>query len=276
MAAAAKVFSTFELHEAILFELGTRDLLFAQRVSKEWHILIKNSNKIQRALFLKALLSRALDISEAEKQYGTLVKNPLLEPIFELLQDMEFVGVESVARRLSNEDIIHQSWDAPGASWRRMLPTQPATSGVLSVNMMADDPEDGSEVEKEQACSRSSIRMGQILAEIDKIIPRLHSSDEFELADPYTTIQTGDLDDYQALESNQQLEEMIRHAARNNKELHRTEEEEEPTSDDKSNHEDETDSEGEARTDDSLRSDIESMSDAPSEDSEYESDEGSE
>lgn len=54
MASASNaVFATVELHESILHNLPTKDLLFAQLVSKQWKAAIDKSPKLQRALFLQ-------------------------------------------------------------------------------------------------------------------------------------------------------------------------------------------------------------------------------
>ncbi|EME80895.1 uncharacterized protein MYCFIDRAFT_85160 [Pseudocercospora fijiensis CIRAD86] len=51
--AAAKVFDTVELLEAILLELPIRDVPLAQRIAQTWQQTINGSIKLQRSLFLK-------------------------------------------------------------------------------------------------------------------------------------------------------------------------------------------------------------------------------
>ncbi|KAK4959354.1 hypothetical protein LTR10_004158 [Elasticomyces elasticus] len=48
---ALKVLSLPELLEPILFDLSTRDLLFAQKVCKTWHEVIASTPSLQKALF---------------------------------------------------------------------------------------------------------------------------------------------------------------------------------------------------------------------------------
>ena len=51
--ASAQVFDTTELLEMILYKLPIRDLLFAQRIAKQWKAVIDNSVKLQQALFFR-------------------------------------------------------------------------------------------------------------------------------------------------------------------------------------------------------------------------------
>ena len=53
-ASANQVFDTYELLENILLHLAIRDLLLSRRVSQQWQSLIKQSSRLQQALFLQA------------------------------------------------------------------------------------------------------------------------------------------------------------------------------------------------------------------------------
>jgi len=53
MPAAARALGITELLELVLSHLPIHDLLFAQRVSKTWSLLIKTSGILQESLFFK-------------------------------------------------------------------------------------------------------------------------------------------------------------------------------------------------------------------------------
>lgn len=59
--AAMQVFDTYELLEMILYELPTRDVVFAQKVSKQFKSVIENSTKLQRALFFRSISGGTLE-----------------------------------------------------------------------------------------------------------------------------------------------------------------------------------------------------------------------
>ena len=58
--ASEKVSAIGELLEAILLQIPVKDLLLNQRVCKQWHSTIKNSTRLQQALFFKPLTARPL------------------------------------------------------------------------------------------------------------------------------------------------------------------------------------------------------------------------
>ena len=216
MTAPAKVFSTFELLESILFVLSTKDLLFAQKVCKQWQAIIGNSVKLQQALFLKPLPGGALSYEQAQKNYGKVVKNPLLEPFFDFISNLEIEGYGRVAEMLADSDYVSSSWLAPHASWRKMLPTQPATKSIFSVHVFIsreeetwsweeeDLVEDIYEDWKDEDCSGREIRMEPIFFELDKIAHRLWETGSF------TDIPCSALDMSDMLKSNSELEDMKR------------------------------------------------------------------
>ena len=53
--AAGQVLDIIELLECVLLNLPTQDLLFAQQVSKQWHMTIASSRKLQQALFFEPI-----------------------------------------------------------------------------------------------------------------------------------------------------------------------------------------------------------------------------
>lgn len=116
MTASAAVFETVELLEAILYELQIKDLLFAQSVTKPWRDVIKNSNKLQQALFFVPV----------KELYRTL-RNPLLEPLFKILKAN---GMNAFYTAKSDPllSTLQLPWFEPTASWRDMLLAQPPTS----------------------------------------------------------------------------------------------------------------------------------------------------
>jgi hypothetical protein len=54
--APEQVSDTVELIEMILLKLPARDILLAQRVSKQWQAVIKSSTKLQQALFFQPIV----------------------------------------------------------------------------------------------------------------------------------------------------------------------------------------------------------------------------
>ena len=54
MAAAARVFATYEILESILLYLPLRHLLLSQKINKSSYDVVNRSQNVQRALFLDA------------------------------------------------------------------------------------------------------------------------------------------------------------------------------------------------------------------------------
>lgn len=128
----SKVFSVPELFTHILLELPMRDLLLAQRVCREWKDAITNSAVLQRALFF-------LPDIDNEKEGMEPRFNPLLAEAFPGWLKAAAVRPELGAR--CQTPIPTHSFFKPGApdssnktsilmgaeaSWRDMLPVQPA------------------------------------------------------------------------------------------------------------------------------------------------------
>lgn len=65
--ALTQVLDTVELLESILFALPTKDLIFAQRVNKHFQGVIKQSKKLERALFFEPVNAAPLTRKESRK-----------------------------------------------------------------------------------------------------------------------------------------------------------------------------------------------------------------
>lgn len=124
--AAAAVFGTAELLEAILLELPIKDLLMnAQRVSTTFNTTIQASTRLQQALFFKPLPGPPLNLERfnssrlreipSENVYHTVIENPFYDGLSQykpLLKSRRFKPLLTALQRQE-------------ASWRRMLVTQP-------------------------------------------------------------------------------------------------------------------------------------------------------
>lgn len=119
------VISTPELLESILLQLDQRTLLIsAQRVSRGWNSLIRESPAIQKALFF-----------EQDPTTGKCRRNPLLAALFPPWFDTPTTGRGT---NMWHPDVFaglplaaSEKKDAflrRGASWRRMLTQQPAVT----------------------------------------------------------------------------------------------------------------------------------------------------
>ncbi|KAH4417156.1 hypothetical protein HBH92_063210 [Parastagonospora nodorum] len=128
--ACDRVLSTTELLEFILSHLTPINYLFqAQRVSRFFHTTIQKSPKLQQLLFMRAETCRSLE---------DYVTNQLLQQHFapwfppfqgrrnyDRLKEMEWASTPS----------LRAIYLRPEASWRRMLPMQPAPQ-TLSVQYL--------------------------------------------------------------------------------------------------------------------------------------------
>jgi hypothetical protein len=137
-----EVFDTAELLEAVLFQLPIRDLLFAQKVCREWKQAIDASPKLQEALFFRSVL--VSPVSRRDTYKTETVCNPLLEPLFrampiDLPVQNSLLAFSPTPPRgpLGWESVwgipltLHESWQPETASWRNMIPKQPAATGMF-------------------------------------------------------------------------------------------------------------------------------------------------
>ena len=140
--ASKRVWTTTELLENILLRLPTIDILLAQRVSKVWYGIIRNSVYLQRALFLCPISGNicpdwssdrgwilrggylvdywAARIGRCQKIYMDVKveHNKLLGRLFDKTYSTH--GILSMCK-----SDLPPSADYPEASWRKMLITQP-------------------------------------------------------------------------------------------------------------------------------------------------------
>ncbi|KAI0390983.1 hypothetical protein F5Y17DRAFT_471181 [Xylariaceae sp. FL0594] len=146
------VLQTTELLENILEQLDIRTLLTsAQRVSRRWQGVIKQSPRLQEALFFRPAPTpppATPDSSDASPSVNITV-NPLLAEVFPLCFPNEEVEEEGADAQeqcrlreqkqraktlwkssfdsspLARDERLRKAWMYPDASWRRMLVRQP-------------------------------------------------------------------------------------------------------------------------------------------------------
>ena len=117
------VLSTPELFEAILLKMDLRDLLFAQQICRAWKDTIATSPALQRKLFFAPTRDKDQDP----------FFNPLLQEVFPSFLDIAqpwwelLMGTWNIKMEKWYEDVTHRdAFMREEASWRRMLPVQPA------------------------------------------------------------------------------------------------------------------------------------------------------
>ena len=113
------VFNTVELLEAILLFLPIRDVLLAQRISKQWHFTITGSRRLQRALFLDPITS-----PHKQNDSGVIFLNPLADKLLWVM----------ALWQVSLMEALPACWKYPEASWRRMCLTTPAVDAGFRIN----------------------------------------------------------------------------------------------------------------------------------------------
>lgn len=122
--AQSRALAISEIVTSILHHMDTRTLLAAQRISRTWNDLIRNTQSLQEALFLRPI-SNGRDLS-------TRVDNPLLAEAFPSLFRSKNGGNNAKGQSICLTDLAWQNDPAtrvmfvrPEASWRRMLTHQP-------------------------------------------------------------------------------------------------------------------------------------------------------
>ena len=156
--AAAAVFDITELFEHILLETTISDLFVHQRVSKKWFAFIKTSKKLQKKMFLLADGEPVSPIAQRSDTAYTcyaaqvLAVNPSCLHRYESghwslpiqspyiggvdLSDQWSPEVSSVGLDIHDGDRVHdlersaRGRNNIGASWRRMLLTQPPITAL--------------------------------------------------------------------------------------------------------------------------------------------------
>lgn len=125
-----------EMIEGILYQLPTKDLLFAKSVCKTWKDAIERSTKLQKRLFLIADGEVWSDL-EAMKEAGVRPKfNPLLQKHLRDLED----GFYRYTKH--GKVVIRNTSRGCHRVWRRMLLVQPPVASFsTSVDFYKDEPE---------------------------------------------------------------------------------------------------------------------------------------
>lgn len=129
----AVVFGTYELLEAIVYELPIRDVLLAQRVDRQFKAVITDSTKLQQALFFKPIPGGPIEAETSHCSSYRVYYNPLLRKLVHQMCMYSSEGyvnskgleVALLGGRFIQGRPLHRSWSAPDASWRRMLHSQP-------------------------------------------------------------------------------------------------------------------------------------------------------
>ena len=126
--AALRVLDVFELLEMILIQLPIKDLLtHAQRVSRTWRATVKNSTRLQRALFISPVPSTPLELIDTT--YGSLwvARESNLRPIT-VLENPYYWSILATITYGHHKAGLYAYAEA---SWRQMLVTQPPLSVLL-------------------------------------------------------------------------------------------------------------------------------------------------
>lgn len=187
MAAATRVFGTFELLENILIRVSTKDLLHSQRVGKVWKGTIDNSPVLQRALFFLPVSKRVVTFTIKPLWYektlyganylewnlktwveGECTVNPLFRQLFDIMSYVDRnheVGV--VETTLSDYIAKHlpSGYSNRNASWRRMMPTQPPVDSPLFTDHI--DRDVGPEFVAKRSFSYGKIVMADVIEELE-------------------------------------------------------------------------------------------------------------
>ncbi|KAK3717971.1 hypothetical protein LTR37_005397 [Vermiconidia calcicola] len=134
---AEQLFCVTELLEQILLDLEPVDILLSQRVAKSWRATVQGSARLKQALFFEPVSGPKLVQKPAPLGYfvkrwcsidtdvpvGAPLLNPLLDKILRKTTPPESAGP---FRRYEGLHVsLRQQYHYPGASWKRMLYTQP-------------------------------------------------------------------------------------------------------------------------------------------------------
>lgn len=124
-----------ELLEQVLLHLDLRKILILQRVNRFWFNTISGSPKLQQELFFQPL--PPIKAAQRPPKFNQLAKEPF-PFLFE--RHWKFAAAH-MCKNMVDDTILYWGSDVarreaifrPGASWRRMLPVQPAApiEGVM-------------------------------------------------------------------------------------------------------------------------------------------------
>ncbi|KAL2823298.1 hypothetical protein BDW59DRAFT_163460 [Aspergillus cavernicola] len=152
-----EIFSIPELVETILLQTDTRSLLTsAQRVCRHWNELIKTSNNLQAALFMKRTRDRKKFLTQ-ERQM-----NPLIEKLWHEFFRRKY---QSRTGKLPPLDPLRENaYLRQEASWRQMLLHQPPTYriGIIETDRIYNDAESAEYTEVVIKMDDSYLRLGHL------------------------------------------------------------------------------------------------------------------
>lgn len=144
-----------ELLEAIIIQLPLQDILVnAQRINREWHVIVI-SQVVQQMLFFEPLSSsKPIYNPLLEKAFPTWFEAGAVRPYF---RGKQFQQLQHAAKL----EVI-DAFARPEASWRRMLVLQPTDRTIIEVAHMHHSM--SGKVRMETACDEfeGRARMGEI------------------------------------------------------------------------------------------------------------------
>lgn len=205
---AAVVFGTYEVLEAILYELPISNVLLAQRVDRQFQAVITDSTKLQQALFLQPIPFNPI---ENEDGAYKVWKNPILKLLLrEPREDhakekasgnhFEKYLLSANLRRHGNP--FHRSWNHPVQAKGR----------CCLVNQCYEDASlmDRFNISKTHAMSKNTFRMEHIIAGLRRLLQQKTRKRSLYSVEQHDAFHYG-----RFLKKGRQLEEVIEHCRRN-------------------------------------------------------------
>ncbi|KAK5168662.1 uncharacterized protein LTR77_005971 [Saxophila tyrrhenica] len=130
--AGQRLSDTVELLEMILFGLPMKDLLFSQKVCKQWNEVIESSTKLQQALFFKAPPGDQIG-DQLEDSEGPFSVNPLVCTMLRSWGRTSYPLTRSTPRSF----LLPHEWREVDSSWRKMDVTSPPTCVTIKMGIRA-------------------------------------------------------------------------------------------------------------------------------------------
>ncbi|KAL4864433.1 hypothetical protein BDV12DRAFT_201126 [Aspergillus spectabilis] len=158
-----KIFSIFELVEAILLEADARTLLTAApRVCRHWNGIITNSHDLQAALFLTP--TKRWPHGRPQQM------NPFLERLWQ--EFFRRSNPPCSENSIPLDPIREKAYLRRDASWRRMLPHQPPASRVRIVGHEYRDRRwhFSETTEITVSLDETGLRLGQFHSQIEELM----------------------------------------------------------------------------------------------------------
>ncbi|KAK8173436.1 hypothetical protein IWX90DRAFT_381011, partial [Phyllosticta citrichinensis] len=145
--------------ERILLSCPVSTILHSQQVSRVWKIIVASSGPLQQALFLRTEPRQTNSIGSTRWK-----SNPLLEAAFpawfvEIRHRHHMPGIEAFDE-MDWTDERRQAFTRAEASWRKMLPIQPAVSVLEIKNFSHGKTMDG--LSNDVAYLDGGLRMGTL------------------------------------------------------------------------------------------------------------------